>query len=46
MQGHQSYQRQLFSVFNMEDLIPQDHLLREIDRKIDFEFVREMTAEQ
>jgi transposase len=44
MQGHQSYQQQLFSIFNMEALIPQDHLLRKIDAKIDFEFVREMTA--
>jgi len=45
MQGHQSYQPQLFSVFNMEALIPKDHLLRRIDEKIDFEFVREMTAD-
>ena len=44
MQGHQSYQPQLFSVFNMESLIPQNHLLREVDAKIDFEFVREMTS--
>ena len=28
----------------MEALIPKDHLLRRIDEKIDFEFVREMTA--
>lgn len=45
MQGHQSYQPQLFTVFNMESLIPKDHLLREIDQKIDFEFVRDMTAD-
>lgn len=45
MQGHQSYQPQLFSVFSMEALIPKDHLLRKIDEKIDFEFVREITAE-
>ena len=44
MQGHQSYQPQLFSIFSMEALIPPDHLLRQIDAKIDFEFVREMTA--
>ena len=44
MQGHQSYQPQLFSVFNMEKLIPEDHMLRQIDAKVDFEFVREMTA--
>jgi transposase len=28
----------------MEALIPKDHLLRQIDAKIDFEFVREMTS--
>jgi transposase len=28
----------------MESLIPKNHLLREIDGKIDFEFVREMTS--
>jgi len=44
MQGHQHFQPQLFSVFNMEELIPRDHLLRQIDSKIDFEFVREMTG--
>lgn len=44
MQGRQDYQPQLFSIFDMESLIPEDHLLRRIDQKIDFEFVREMTA--
>ncbi len=44
MQGRQSYQPQLFSVFSMEALIPKGHLLRQIDEKIDFEFVRGMTA--
>lgn len=44
MQGRQDYQAELFSIFNMEELIPKTHLLREIDSKIDFEFVREMTA--
>lgn len=45
MQGHQSYQPPLFSVFNMETLIPRNHLLREVDAKIDLEFVREMTKD-
>lgn len=44
MQGRQDYQPELFSVFNMEALIPKNHLLREIDQKVDFGFVREMTA--
>lgn len=45
MQGQQEYQPELFSVFNMEALIPKRHLLRQIDEKIDFGFVREATAE-
>jgi transposase len=28
----------------LEELVPQDHLLRAIDRHIDFEFIREATA--
>ena len=28
----------------LEELVPQDHLLRAIDRHIDFEFIRESTA--
>lgn len=28
----------------LEELVPQDHLLRAIDRHIDFEFIREVTA--
>jgi transposase len=44
MQGRQSYQAQMFSVFSLETLIPKGHLLRQIDEKVDFEFVREMTA--
>jgi transposase len=28
----------------LEDLVPQDHLLRAIDQHIDFEFIREVTA--
>ena len=44
MQGHKEYQPRLFSVFNIEELIPKDHLLRKIDKLIDFSFVRESTA--
>jgi transposase len=45
MQGQQEYQPKLFTVFNMEELIPKRHLLREIDKVIDFGFVREATAD-
>lgn len=45
MQGQQEYQPQLFTVFNMEALIPKRHLLRQIDGVLDFGFVREATAD-
>ena len=45
MQGQQEYQPKLFTVFNMEELIPKGHLLREIDSVLDFGFVREATAD-
>src|ERR1700694_2114268 len=44
MQGHKEYQPKLFSIFNMEALIPKRHLLRQIDSILDFGFVREATA--
>lgn len=31
-------------MISIEELVPQDHLLRKIDRYIDFEFIRELTA--
>jgi transposase len=41
MMGQQSRTESLFYYFRLEDLIPQDHLLRLIDRYVDFNFVRE-----
>src|ERR1700680_5278866 len=41
MMGQQSGTESLFYYFRLEDQIPQDHLLRLIDRYVDFCFVRE-----
>jgi transposase len=41
MMGQQSRTESLFYYFRLEDQIPQDHLLRLIDRYVDFGFVRE-----
>ena len=41
MMGQQSRTEPLFYYFRLEDQIPQDHLLRLIDRYVDFDFVRE-----
>jgi transposase len=41
MMGEQQRTESLFYYFRLEDQIPNDHLLRLIDRHIDFGFVRE-----
>ena len=40
MMGQQSRTESLFYCFRLEDQIPETHLLRLIDRDIDFSFVR------
>jgi transposase len=41
MMGEQSRTESLFYYFRLEEQIPEDHLLRLLDRYIDFSFVRE-----
>src|SRR5262249_48982401 len=41
MMGQQSREESLFYSFRLEDQIPETHLLRLIDRHVDFSFVRE-----
>jgi transposase len=41
MMGQQSRAESLFYYFRLEDQIPEDHLLRLMDRFVDFSFVRE-----
>lgn len=43
MQGQQQYQHQLFHYFDIDSLIPQNHLLRRINKFVDLSFVRELT---
>jgi transposase len=45
MQGRHTYQPQLFSTIKIEALIPQNHILRKIDRALDLSFVRELTQD-
>src|SRR5512146_3101390 len=40
MMGHQSRSEGLFYYFRLEDQVPENHLLRLIDRHVNFEFVR------
>jgi hypothetical protein len=39
LQGQQDSQRVLFDTIDLESLIPDDHLLRHIDARIDFDFI-------
>lgn len=41
MMGHHARSEALFYYFRLEDRVPQTHLLRLIDKHINFEFVRE-----
>ncbi len=41
MMGHHSRSEALFYYFRVEDQVPENHLLRLIDKHISFEFVRE-----
>lgn len=45
MQGQQDAQRVVFDTVDWESLIPEDHLLRRIDAKIDFDFIYEVTQD-
>ena len=40
MMGHHSRGESLFYYFRLEDQIPENHLLRLIDRHVNFDFVR------
>jgi len=45
MQGQQDHQPQLFSMVQIEKLVPESHLLRKVDQVLDLNFVREQTKE-
>ena len=40
MMGHHSRSESLFYYFRLEDQVPEKHLLRLIDRHVNFEFIR------
>jgi len=43
VQGQQDSQRVLFDTIDLELMIPKDHLLRRIDKRLDFDFIYELT---
>jgi transposase len=43
MQGYQSYQERLFSIVNLSEMIPANHLLVKIDKALDLSFIYDLT---
>ncbi|PXW85692.1 hypothetical protein C8R34_1182 [Nitrosomonas sp. Nm84] len=43
MQGKQTHQRELFTTLDLESFIPKDHLLREVDKLLDLDFLYDLT---
>ena len=46
MMGHHARSEALFYYFRLEDQIPENHLLRLIDKHISFEFVRQQVKDR
>ena len=44
MMGQHARSESLFYYFRIEDQVPENHLLRLIDRHVSFDFVRETVA--
>jgi Transposase domain (DUF772) len=45
MMGHHARSEALFYYFRLEDQVPENHLLRLIDKHVSFEFVRQQLKE-
>ena len=46
MMGHHARSEALFYYFRLEDQVPEDHLLRRIDKHVSFEFVRQQLKDR
>jgi len=44
MQGRTQFQPELFHTVNLEDFVPQNHLLCKIDAVLDLEFIYDLTS--
>ncbi|MDP5210811.1 transposase [Microbulbifer sp. 2205BS26-8] len=44
MQGCTQFQPELFHTVNLDDFVPQNHLLRKIDAVLDLEFIYDLTS--
>ncbi len=45
MQSQQDSQRVLFDTIDLESVIPDDHMLRHIDARVDFDFIYEVSKD-
>ena len=46
MMGHHTRSEALFYYFRLEDQVPENHLLRLIDKHVSFEFVRQQLKDR
>lgn len=44
MQGRKRYEQRLFTMVNLEEMIPENHLLVRVDRAINLDFIYELTS--
>ena len=44
MGSNDKSQQELFYAFNLDEIVPQDHLLRDIDRVLDLSNLRALTS--
>lgn len=44
MQGRPQFQPKLFHTLNLDEFVPDNHLLRKIDKVLQLEFVHELTS--
>ena len=44
MQGRPQFQPELFHTINLDDFVPDNHLLRKIDKVLDLEFIYDLTT--
>jgi len=42
MMGYKSTERKLFYMFNLDERVPQDHILRQINEVVDFSFIYDL----
>ena len=45
MQGKKEFNQRIYYNINLDSLVPEDHLLKRLDRLVSFDFVRNITRD-